>query len=277
MACSRTGIRCPRPGSSLISAHVRALDHPAAGVHGRSLSVLVIGFGVGNTTHRAATLHPTVRPRRGRRTITEISWPTPVVFQRRQPRCAERSSSGRVRQRRTAPPARCNPGRRYDLDWLEPPPIAHAGVAALLLQGVLQQLGRGRDSAPHGYVNNVLLPAYQVPPATALAMSVACLPTSSRQSSCYRVGRLTDARQLRRDERPADRDDPASRGRCPQRSVCLRTSRSAATLIMGTVREIMSARLSDRRTRSSRPPETPPVTDDWPSQEYSVNSPFTLA
>ena len=89
----------------------------------------MIGFGVGNTTH-AATLHASVQTRRGRR---------PVARHPRSRRLVSQTRTGDVLHDRKVS-VFINDGRQhlqmtppatYDLITLEPPPIAHAGVAAL--------------------------------------------------------------------------------------------------------------------------------------------------
>ncbi len=82
-------------------------------------TVLVIGFGVGNTTH-AATLHPSIR----RVEVADLSRDVLAhagYFSGRQPRRAERPARGGLRQRRPAPSADAAAG------LLRPD---HAGAAA---------------------------------------------------------------------------------------------------------------------------------------------------
>ena len=102
-------------------AHVPLLSMPAP------RRVLVIGFGVGNTTH-AATLHPAVE----RVDVAELS--RHVLAQAayfrdathdvlRDPKVSVYLNDGRQHLQMTG-------AGTYDLVTLEPPPIAHAGVAA---------------------------------------------------------------------------------------------------------------------------------------------------
>ena len=97
--CSPTATRCRRR-RRLSQRYMRALAHiPLLAIDGPE-AVLVIGFGVGNTTH-AATLHPSIR----RVEVADLS--TDILasrrlLQRRQRRRAARPARGGVRQRRPA-------------------------------------------------------------------------------------------------------------------------------------------------------------------------------
>jgi len=139
-------------------AHIPLLtiDHPD--------TVLVIGFGVGNTTH-AATLHPSIR----RVEVADLS--EHVLAHAGYFKDANRDvlSDPRV-------VVYVNDGRQhlqmqreasYDLIALEPPPIAHAGVAALYSRE-FYTLARARLK-PTGFISQ-WLPVYQMPAATTLAM-----------------------------------------------------------------------------------------------------------
>ncbi len=126
--------------------------------------VLVIGFGVGNTTH-AATLHPGIR----RIEVAELS--RQVLDHAGYFKDANRDvlNDSRVvvyindgRQH-----LQMQPETSYDVITLEPPPIAHAGVGALYSKE-FYALARSRLK-PKGYISQ-WLPAYQVPAATTLAM-----------------------------------------------------------------------------------------------------------
>src|SRR5262249_21199122 len=59
------------------------------------------------------------------------------------------------------------PPATYDLITLEPPPIAHAGVAALYSREFYEQ---ARTRLKAGGLLSQWLPAYQLPPETILAM-----------------------------------------------------------------------------------------------------------
>src|SRR5206468_8418204 len=127
-------------------------------------TVLVIGFGVGNTTH-AATLHPSIR----RIEVADLS--RGILGHARDfsdvnqdalndPRVVVYVNDGRHHLQMQRPGT-------YDLITLEPPPIGYAGVAALYSRD-FYALARTRLT-PKGYISQ-WLPAYQVPAQTTLAM-----------------------------------------------------------------------------------------------------------
>ena len=144
--------------------YMRALAHIPLLSMERPSRVLVIGFGVGNSTH-AATLHPSVE----RVDVADLS--RHVLEHASYFRDANHDV---LQDRRVT--VYVNDGRQhlqmqplavYDLITLEPPPIAHAGVAALYSRE-FYALARTRLK-PGGYLSQ-WLPAYQVPARTSLAM-----------------------------------------------------------------------------------------------------------
>ena len=126
--------------------------------------VLVVGFGVGNST-QAATLHSTVQ-------CVEVADLSRQVLEQanyfraangdvlKSPRVQVYVNDGRQH-------LAMQPAGSYDLITLEPPPIAHAGVGALYSRE-FYDLARSRLK-PGGYISQ-WLPAYQVSAATTLAM-----------------------------------------------------------------------------------------------------------
>ena len=155
------------------------------------------------------------------------------------------------------------PAATYDLITLEPPPIAHAGVAALYSRE-FYALARSRLK-PGGYLSQ-WLPAYQVPPETSLAMVRAFIDVfpqsvllSGTQAELLLVGTTAPRIEI-------DPDALALGARTAPRP-CARTS---ARLDLGSrdgnrrhVRRF--GRHARRATRDS-----PPVSDDRPLQEYGV-------
>ena len=133
--------------------YMRALAHiPLLAIENPE-TVLVIGFGVGNTTH-AATLHPSIR----RVEVADLVQRYPRVVRLlqgvngdvlRDPRVAVYVNDGRQH-------LQMQPPGSYDLITLEPPPIGYAGVAALYSQRVLHagahasQAGRLRQPVAAG-------------------------------------------------------------------------------------------------------------------------------
>src|SRR5262249_44145201 len=143
---------------------MRALAHIPLLCIDQPRNVLVIGFGVGNTTH-AATLHPSVR----RVEVAELSRQIldhASYFKDANrdvlsdPRVAVYVNDGRQH-------LQMQPAASYDVIALEPSPIAHAGVGALYSTEFYRVV---RSSLkPKGYISQ-WLPAYQVPATTTLAM-----------------------------------------------------------------------------------------------------------
>jgi spermidine synthase len=241
--------------------YMRALAHVPLLSMADPRRVLVIGFGVGNTVH-AATLHPSV----ARVDVAELS---PHVLAHagffgaatgdvlRHPKVAVFLNDGRQHLEMTAPGS-------YDLVTLEPPPIAHAGVAALYSRE-FYRLVRARLSAG-GYVSQ-WLPAYQVPVESSLAMVRAFLDVfpqavllSGTQAELLLIGtsgpRLEidpDRLQQALDRAPAVRDD-------------------LARFDLARPRDIVGSFVGSATTLRDATRASPPVTDDRPLQEYGVLS-----
>src|SRR6185503_6728492 len=138
-------------------AHIPLLSMPAP------THVLVIGFGVGNST-QAATLHPSVE----RVEVADLS--RDILGHAAYFRDANKDVLNDPRVRVYVNDGRqhlaMQPAAAYDLITLEPPPIAHAGVAALYSRE-FYALARSRLK-PGGYLSQ-WLPAYQLSPETSLA------------------------------------------------------------------------------------------------------------
>jgi len=245
----------------LSQRYMRALAHIPLLMMDNPASVLVIGFGVGNTT-QAATLHPSVR----RIEIADLS--RGILDHASYFDDANHSV---LKERRVN--VFVNDGRQhlqiqnpdtYDLITLEPPPISYAGVAALYSQE-FYELARSRLTA-RGYVSQ-WLPTYQVPTRTALSMIRAFIDVfpqsvllSGAQADLLLIGTAgpnieLDPYRLASElmTRPAARDD-------------------LVRLDLGSVREIAGAFVGSARTLTEATNGVRPVTDDWPSTEYSVLS-----
>jgi spermidine synthase len=236
-------------------AHIPLLSMPAP------THVLVIGFGVGNST-QAATLHPSV----GRVDVADLSRDilghagyfldaNKDVLS--DPRVSVYVNDGRQH-------LAMQPAAAYDLITLEPPPIAHAGVAALYSQE-FYALARSRLK-PGGYLSQ-WLPAYQVSPETSLAMVRAfidvfpqCVLLSGTQAELLLVG--TNGARIEIDpERVARALDQA-----PAVAADLRR------LDLGSVTEIVGTFGGSADTLARATRQSPPVSDDRPLQEYGVRS-----
>lgn len=241
--------------------YMRALAHIPLLAMEDPTRVLVIGFGVGNTAH-AATLHTSVK----RVDVADLS--RHVLEQASVFRDANQNvlngskvnvfvNDGRQHLQMTPPGT-------YDLITLEPPPIAHAGVAALYSRE-FYQLARSRLTSG-GYVSQ-WLPAYQVPPESSLAMVRAFVDVfpqsvllSGAQAELLLVG--TNAARIELD--PGRLSVRLDREHAVQQDL--------ARLDLGTVREIAGTFVGSADTLSRATNGALTVTDDRPLQEYGVLS-----
>jgi predicted membrane-bound spermidine synthase len=241
--------------------YMRALAHIPLLSMDEPRSALVIGFGVGNTTH-AASLHPTMQ----RIEVADLSKDVLAAagyFSDANGNVLENSrvsvfvNDGRQHLQIVEPES-------YDLITLEPPPIAYAGVAALYSRD-FYSLAKTRLK-PGGFVSQ-WLPAYQVPTSTTLAMIRAFIDVfpnavllSGAESELLLLGRNSADNQIEPNRLVA----ALSRAPAVQEDL-RRVDLGSATEIVGTF--VGSARTLAEATR-----EVPAVTDDHPSQEYDVLS-----
>jgi spermidine synthase len=246
--------------------YMRALAHIPLLSMDRPHRVLVIGFGVGNTTH-AATLHTSV----ARVDVVDLSrhiLDHAGYF---------RDANGDV-LRDGKVSVFVNDGRQhlemaesgtYDLITLEPPPIAHAGVASLYSRE-FYQLARSRLK-DDGSVSQ-WLPAYQVPAESSLAMVRAFIDVfpqsvllSGAQAELLLIG--TTAPRIELDPLRVEAvlaSEPAVR-------------QDLARVDLGTVREIAGTFVGSAETLTRATARSPAVTDDRPLQEYGVRSGLSVA
>jgi spermidine synthase len=248
----------------LSQRYMRALAHIPLLIMDHPETVLVIGFGVGNTTH-AATLHPSVR----RVEVADLSRGILAhagYFRDvnrdvlRDPRVVVYVNDGRQH-------LQMQPPSSYDLVALEPPPIGYAGVAALYSRE-FYALARTRLT-PRGYISQ-WLPAYQVPAQTTLAMIRAFVDVfpqavliSGSEAELLLIGSNNSRLEID-PERLAGALSSA-----PLAQADLRR------LDFGTVREIVGSFVGSARTLTEATRDTAPVTDDRPTQEYGVMSLLT--
>jgi predicted membrane-bound spermidine synthase len=247
--------------ASLDQRYMRALAHIPLLSMIAPERVMVIGFGVGNTTH-AATLHASV-------TRVEVADLSRNILAH----AGYFSDANRDVLRNSKVSVFVNDGRQhlqmaapgsYDLITLEPPPIAHAGVAALYSRE-FYALARSRLKSG-GYVSQ-WLPAYQVPAESSLAMVRAFLDVfpqsvllSGAQAELLLVGTTAPRIEL----------DPfrAARGLVIQPEV-----REDLTRIdLGSVKEIAGTFVGSTETLAKATVASAVVTDDRPLQEYGVRS-----
>jgi spermidine synthase len=245
----------------LAQRYMRALAHVPLLSMSDPRTVMVIGFGVGNTTH-AATLHPSVE----RVDLVDLSrgilnhadyFKDGNQGVLRNPRLRVHVNDGRQH-------LLMQPEGVYDLITLEPPPIAYAGVSALYSRE-FYELARSRLKA-NGYVSQ-WLPAYQVPVPTALAMIRAFVDVfpqsvllSGAESDLILLG--TNASRIEIDP------DRVSRALAGAPAVQADLDR----ISLGRVHEVVGSFVGSAQTLADATREVEPVTDDRPVQEYGVRS-----
>jgi spermidine synthase len=245
----------------LSQRYMRALAHIPLLAMDAPENVLVIGFGVGNTTH-AATLHRSIRHVEvadlSRNVISHAAYFRDVnrdVLS--DPRVAVYVNDGRHH-------LQMQPRESYDLITLEPPPIGYAGVAALYSRE-FYALARTRLK-PNGFMSQ-WLPAYQVPGETTLAMVRAFVDVfpravliSGAEADLLLIGTAG----------PRIEVDPerltAALSSAPAVEADLRR------LDLGTVREIVGTFVGSAQTLAEATTGVAPVSDDRPIQEYGVRS-----
>ncbi len=255
---SSTGWMGQRYMRALAHIPLLSIDHPE--------TVLVIGFGVGNTAH-AAAIHPSVR----RIEVADLS--REVLAHARY---FTQTNGDVLNDRRVViyvndgrQHLRMRPAASYDLITLEPPPLALAGVGALYSRE-FYALARSRLT-PKGYLSQ-WLPAYQVPRRTTLAMVRAFLdvfPQAVLLSGAHSELLLIGANESRVEIDPARL--AAALSSVPAAHADLRR------LSLGSVREIVGTFLASAETLAEASRYSAAVTDDRPIQEYGVRSRLPVA
>jgi predicted membrane-bound spermidine synthase len=245
--------------------YMRALAHIPLLSMDNPRSALIIGFGVGNTTH-AASLHPTME----RIEVADLSrdiLASAGYFNDvngdvlKDARVSVYVNDGRQHLHTVAPAS-------FDLITLEPPPIAYAGVAALYSRE-FYGLARTRLK-PGGYLSQ-WLPAYQVPTTTTMAMIRAFIdvfPNAVLLSGADSELILLGANAMRLEINPGRLADALSRAPTVQADL--------RRLDLGSPTEIIGTFLGSSQTLATATREVPPVTDDRPNQEYGVLSLLNL-
>ena len=241
--------------------YMRALAHIPLLAMESPGRVLVIGFGVGNSTH-AATLHPSVQR-------VEVADLSRHILEQAQ--YFSDANDGVLSSAKVS--VFVNDGRQhlqmattqdYDLITLEPPPIAHAGVGALYSRE-FYELAR-RRLRTGGYIGQ-WLPAYQVPVETTLAMVRAFVEVfpqavvlSGAQAELMLIGTTGP-----RIEIDPDRLAGAMLARTAVR-------RDMERVDLGSPREVIGTFVGSAATLQRAVADSPAVTDDRPLQEYGVRS-----
>jgi spermidine synthase len=248
----------------LSQRYMRALAHVPLLMIDSPARALIIGFGVGNTTH-AATLHPSIQRVEvadlSRNVLNHASW-----FEAtngnvlRDPRVAVYVNDGR-HHLLMQPPA------SYDLIALEPPPIGYAGVASLYSKE-FYQLARTR-LRPDGFVSQ-WLPAYQVPTATALSMIRSFVDVFPQ--SVLLSGAQADLILIGANNRIEV--DPNQLFVALSQRAAVRAD--LARVDLGTPREIVGMFVGSSTTLANATRDAVAVTDDRPVQEFGVRSLLNL-
>jgi spermidine synthase len=245
--------------------YMRALVHiPLLSMERPADSVLVIGFGVGETLS-AAALHPSV----AHVELADLS--TNVLAHAKyfrdtnndalnNPKVSVYVNDGRQH-------LRMQPAGKYDLIALEPPPITHAGVGALYSED-FYQLARTRLK-PGGYLSQ-WLPAYQVPAEITLSMVrafVNAFPEAVRLSGADAELLLVGTTA------PRIEIDPASVSTALAGAPAVHMDLNRLNL--GTIRELVGTFTGSPKLLAEATTSVPPVTDDRPLQEYTAQSVLT--
>ena len=248
----------------LSQRYMRALAHVPLLMTDNPERVLVIGFGVGNTS-AAATLHPSV-------TKVEIADLSRNVLEHGSyfagangnvlqfPRVAVYLNDGR-HHLLMQPPA------SYDLITLEPPPIGYAGVASLYSKE-FYALARSRLK-PKGFVSQ-WLPSYQVPAETTLSMIKAFVDVFPQ--SVLLSGAEADLILIGANDRVEV--DPSELFTAMSQRPSVRAD--LARVDLGTPREIVGMFVGSAPKLAEATRDVTPVTDDRPVQEYGVRSLLNL-
>ena len=260
----RTLVTNGHPMSStswLAQRYMRALAHiPLLSIDNPE-NVLVIGFGVGNTT-QAAALHPSIRRLEvadlSRGVLAHAGYFAEVNRNvLNDPRVVVYVNDGRNH-------LQMQPTGTYDLITLEPPPIGYAGVAALYSRE-FYVLARAR-LRPKGYISQ-WLPAYQVPASTTLAMVRAFVEVfpqavllSGSEADLLLVGANDSHIEI----------EPERLARALASAPAVQAD--LQRLDLGTPREIVGAFVGSAQKLADATRDAEPVTDDRPIQEYGVRS-----
>ena len=245
--------------------YMRALAHIPLLCIDDPETVLVIGFGVGNTTH-AATLHPSIR----RVEVADLS--RDILAHASYFKDATRDVLNDARVVVYVNDGRhhlqMQPAASYDLIALEPPPPGRAGVAALY-SSEFYSLARARLK-PKGYISQ-WLPAYQVPAATTLEMIRAFLEVfpqavllSGAEADLLLVG-VNDSRI---------EIDPARLAAGLSSAPAVEAD--LERLDLGSLPEIVGTFVGSAQTLAEATRDSASVSDDRPIQEYGVGSLLNL-
>jgi spermidine synthase len=248
-----------------------ALDHPER--------VLVICFGVGNTAH-AATLHPTVQRVEivdlSRQVLEHASYFADANDDvLTHPRVTVYVNDGRHHLQMDTDVGGAGaglvgtglttrPDTTYDLITLEPPPIVHAGVAALYTTEFYER-ARARLK-PGGYMTQ-WLPSFGVPQSMVLSMVRSFIDVfpnavllSGASANLLLMGTSDERNEI----------DPHRLAEALTKAPAVRAD--LERLDLGTPREIVGMFVASSATLAAATRNISPVTDDRPIQEYGKKS-----
>ncbi|MBI2187023.1 MAG: tetratricopeptide repeat protein [Acidobacteria bacterium] len=252
----------PMSSTELFSQrYMRAMAHIPLLAHGNPRRVLVLCYGVGNTAH-AVSLHPSVE----RIEVVDLS--RHVLehsgyfeeFNRgvlRDARVAVYINDGRHH-------LRMQPAGSYDLITLEPPPVVHAGVAALYSREFYAS-ARSRLS-PKGVISQ-WLPVFGVSNDVVLSMTrafVDVFPNTVLLSGANMNLLLVGTNDVRTDIDPARVAEALARAPAVQADL--------QRLDLGSLREIVGTFVAPAGVLAAATRAAAPVTDDRPLQEYGKRS-----
>jgi spermidine synthase len=257
----------PMSSSELMSQrYMRAMAHVPLLVVERPQRVLVLCFGVGNTAH-AATLHPTVQ------SVELVDLSRHVLEHAgyfadtngdvlNDPHVTVYVNDGRHHlQMIVGADLKVGP---YDLITLEPPPIVHAGVAALYTTEFYER-ARARLK-PGGYLTQ-WLPAFGVPQSMILSMVRSFIDVfpnavllSGANANLLLMGTTAPRNEIDPNELAAAlRKAPAAQA-------------DLQGLELGTPRDIVGMFVASSARLAAATRGVQPVTDDRPIQEYGKRS-----
>jgi spermidine synthase len=252
----------PMSSTELFSQrYMRAMAHIPLLAHEDARRVLVLCYGVGNTAH-AAALHSSVE----RIDVVDLSRHVLEhssyfeAFNRgvlRDPRVAVYINDGRHH-------LRMQPPGSYDLITLEPPPIVHAGVAALYSREFYAS-ARSR-LAPRGILSQ-WLPVFGVSEEVVLAMTrafVDVFPNAVLLSGANLNLLLVGANDARNEIDPSRLADALAKAPAVQADL--------QRLDLGSLREIVGTFVAPSAVLADATKNVSPVTDDRPLQEYGRRS-----
>ena len=248
----------PMSSTELFSQrYMRAMAHIPLLAHEGPRRVLVLCYGVGNTAH-AAALHPSIE----RIEVVDLSR---HVLEHSH--YFEAFNGGVLGDARVAVYVndgrhhlRMQPAAAYDLVTLEPPPIVHAGVAALYSR---EFYASARSRLAPGGILSQWLPVFGVSEEVVLAMTRAFIevfPNAVLLSGANMNLLLVGANDARNVIAPSPVADALARAPAVQADL--------ERLDLGSLRDLVGTFVAPAAVLADATKTARPVTDDRPLQEY---------